>query len=107
MSNTLTLNPSGTNGCVPDDNPWHPDGGQPVTIVNNSGFDQTLANVTPGLLAPAQQGTITVPTTGWSGHVGRGIGTYEYDDDIAGADVRTGTIDPYASRDVRDGTIDP
>ena len=96
MSNTLNLGPSGSNGCTPDQNPWEPVHG-PVTITNTSGVEQTLTNITPGLLAPASpQHTITVPTTtaGWSGTVGSTNGTYSYEDGLADAGVRNGTIDP-------------
>ena len=94
MSNTLTLNPSGTDGCTPSPDPWEPTKSGPVNIVNSSGHEQVLFNITPGLLAPAPGGSITVPTTGWSGTVGNKKGTYSYNDGLPTRGVRSGTIDP-------------
>ena len=98
MSNTLNLDASGSNGCTPDQDPWEPNSG-PVTITNSTSVTQTLFNITPGLLVPtdrppAPANTISVPTTGWSGTVGRSSGTYNYEDGLPEAGVRTGTIDP-------------
>lgn len=94
MSNTLTLNASGSNGCSPSPDPWKPTKGAEVTIVNNSGVQQLLTNVTAGLLAPAPGNTVTVPTSGWSGRVGQNKGTYSYEDGLPTRGVRNGTIDP-------------
>jgi len=94
MSDTLTLKASGTNGCEPDPNPWKPAKGAAVTIENTSGYEQVLSDISSGLLAPASGGSITVPTTGWSGHVGSAKGTYTYNDGSDKRGVRTGTIDP-------------
>jgi len=94
MSDTLTLNPSGTEGCTPSPDPWKPSKGGPVTITNSSGFEQVLHNISPGLLNPSPGGSITVPTTGWTGTVGNTKGTYSYDDGLGMRGVRSGTIDP-------------
>jgi len=94
MSETLTLNASGSNGCEPDQNPWTPTKGSAITIVNNTPAELLLTNVTPGLLTPAPGGTVTVPTSGWSGRVGQNNGTYQYEDGLLDAGVRDGTIDP-------------
>lgn len=95
MSNTLTLNASGSGGCTPSDDPWTPTSGGAVTIVNNSGYDQDLTNITPGLLTPAPGNAITVTTTAnWEGRVGTSNGTYSYDDGLPEEDPRNGTIDP-------------
>ena len=95
MSDTLTLNASGTGGCAPDQEPWAPGNGASVTIVNSSGSDQVLSNITPGLLAPAPNGSITVTTTtNWTGTVGSNSGTYSYNDGSDKRGMRTGTIDP-------------
>ena len=93
-TNTLTLVASGTGGCSPDQNPWTPTKGGAVTISNTSGVSQTLSDITPGLLAAAPGGSITVPTTGWSGRVGSANGTYVYNDGSTKRGTRTGTIDP-------------
>jgi hypothetical protein len=102
MSNTLTLNPSGTNGCTPDQNPWRPANGANVTIINSSGHRQTLSNITNGCLIQAGGGRITSITLDhnrdWTGKAG-GIanrGTYQYDDggESPKRDMRSGTIDP-------------
>jgi hypothetical protein len=92
-SNTLTLNASGSGGCTPNKDPWRPAPG-PVEILNKSGFEQTLTNVTKGVLAPAPHRIVTVPTEGWPGTAGSNKGTYIYDDGFPEAGPRTGTIDP-------------
>lgn len=94
MSNTLNLSASGTGGCSPDQDPWEPTSGGSVSITNSSGVSQTLSDITPGLLNPAPGGSITVPTTGWSGTVGTSSGTYNYNDGSVKRGVRSGTIDP-------------
>lgn len=96
MSNMLTLEASGSGGCTPDQNPWKPTKGGSVTIKNNSGFDQILSNITPGLLNPVGASkSITVTTTqDWNGTVGSTRGTYTYNDGLAEEDPRNGTIDP-------------
>lgn len=95
MSNTLTLDPSGSGGCTPSPDPWRPPKGGAVTIVNNSGYEQTLASITPGLLTPAPGNAITVTTTAnWEGRVGNSRGTYVYDDGNPEKEPREGTIDP-------------
>lgn len=91
--NTLTLCPSGDGGCVPDKDPWICDPGR-VQIINNTEVTQELTNVTNGVLAPAPQKTVSVPTTGWIGAAGSNKGTYIYDDGLPVAGPRTGTIDP-------------
>jgi hypothetical protein len=94
MSDTLTLDPSGVDGCTPVENPWRPHPG-PVKIKNNSGFEQSLTNITKGVLAAAPHGTITIAKGGeWSGTATGSKGTYVYDDGMADAGPRTGTIDP-------------
>ena len=94
MSDTLTLGPSGDKGCTPDSDPWTPTKSGPVTILNTSGHEQILTNISKGLLASAPGGSITVPTTGWSGTVGNKKGTYDYNDGLGMRGVRSGTIDP-------------
>ncbi len=95
MSNTLTLNAvEGTEGCSPDQNPWEPTSGGSVTITNNSGYEQILSSITSGLLNPAPGGSITVPTSGWSGTVGTSSGSYDYNDGSTKRGMRNGTIDP-------------
>ena len=94
MSNTLTLNASGTGGCSPDQDPWTPTSGGSVTITNSSGAQQVLSGITSGLLNPAPGGSITVPTTGWSGTVGTSNGTYSYNDGSTERGMRNGTTDP-------------
>jgi hypothetical protein len=93
-SRTLTLISSGTGGCEPNYNPWKPPKSGPVNIINNSGVQQLLTNVSRGLLAPAPHKTVTVPITGWSGAVGNKKGTYQYEDGLEDMGVRNGTIDP-------------
>jgi len=102
MSNTLTLNPSGTNGCTPDQDPWTPANGAEVTIINSSGYRQTLSSITNGCLIQTRGGrvnSITLDHNGdWTGRAG-GIGnrgTYQYDDGGPSPmlDMRSGTIDP-------------
>ena len=104
MSNTLTLNPSGTNGCTPDQNPWTPTHGADVTITNSSGYTQTLSNITNGCLIETGQGggpatTITLDNNhNWTGKAGAvsNRGSYDYDDGVESPkrDMRSGTIDP-------------
>ena len=100
MSDTLTLEESGTGGCEPDPNPWHPKKGAAVTIINNSGMLQVLSNISPGLLTPVASERWIVVEKGqeWSGHVGSVKGTYTYNDGLSEGKskrgVRTGTIDP-------------
>jgi len=98
VANTLTLHPSGTNGCTPAPLNWKPDAQHKVAIVNHSGFEQTLSNITPGLLRAAPHGVITVPKDGcWQGTTGShrpNPGTYTYEDGTARTIPRTGTIDP-------------
>lgn len=94
MSDPLILNPSGTEGCTPDPDPWQPAKSGPVTITNSSGYEQVLFDISPGLLVPAPGGSITVPTSGWSGTVGNKKGTYSYNDGLGMRGVRSGTIDP-------------
>jgi hypothetical protein len=92
----LTLEASGTNGCEPDKNPWYVCPGKAVEIVNNSGHEQTLSNISNGLISPSPQGRIVVPTSGWTGRIGNGNteGTYQYEDGLPVAGPRTGIIDP-------------
>lgn len=94
MSNTLTLNPSGTEGCTPDQDPWQPTKSGPVTIANDSGYDQLLSNINNGLLNPSPHGSITVLKAGWTGTVGNKKGTYSFNDGLGSRGVRKGTIDP-------------
>jgi len=104
MSNTLTLNPSGTNGCTPDQDPWMPTNGADVTIINSSGHTQTLSNITNGCLIKTGQGggpatSITLDDNDrWTGKAGAvsNRGTYYYDDGVESPkrDMRSGTIDP-------------
>jgi hypothetical protein len=106
MSNTLTLNPSGTNGCTPDRNPWTPANGADVTIINSSGCTQTLSNITNGCLIQTGQGgervtSITLDNNNnnrWTGKAGAvaNRGTYQYNDGVESPkrDMRSGTIDP-------------
>jgi hypothetical protein len=95
MSHTLTLKASGNKGCTPSEDPWKPRRGRAVTIVNKSGYEQTLASITAGLLTPAPGNAITVTTTeNWEGTVGRSAGTYVYNDGKAAKEPRNGTIDP-------------
>lgn len=91
----LVLNPSGVGGCVPDQEPWEPVGGSSVEIRNDSGSDQTLTNISQGLLAPAPHREIQISTgETWSGQVGNIRGTYTYEDGLEDMVPRTGTIDP-------------
>ena len=113
-SNTLTLLPSGDKGCIPDLDPWKPHKSGKVNIVNKSGFEQTLSNISKGLLSPSPHDTIIVPLEGWAGTAGRKKGTYQYEDGLEIEGVRNGTIDPTGQNDevpatkgVRSGTIDP
>lgn len=104
MSNELTLNPSGTNGCTPDQDPWTPEHGANVTIRNSSGSTQTLSNITNGCLIQAGHGggpatAITLDNNScWNGRAGAiaNRGTYQYDDGVESPkrDMRSGTIDP-------------
>lgn len=104
MSNELTLNPSGTNGCTPDQNPWTPGQGANVTIRNSSGYTQTLSNITNGCLIQTGQGggpvtSITLDNNNcWNGRAGAiaNRGSYQYDDGVESPkrDMRSGTIDP-------------
>ena len=106
MCNTLTLKPSGTNGCTPDRNPWKPPQRTEVTITNSSGHEQTLSNIRNGcLIQTGGGGPVTSITLGtgdnnksWTGRAGAigNIGTYEYNDGVESG-----------SRDMRNGTIDP
>jgi hypothetical protein len=102
MSNILTLHPSGTDGCKPDQDPWAPPGGANVKICNKSGHRQTLSEIKNGVLTKPGQGAVTSitldPGTYWEGRAaaaGR-RGTYQYNDGIRSPalDMRTGTIDP-------------
>jgi|GEM_PF-2022502 len=94
-STTLTLNAAGTGGCAPSEDPWTPSRGAEVCIHNNSGAEQTLSNISSGLLAPAQGGQVTIADGGnWNGRVGNNNGTYEYNDGSHERGVRTGRIDP-------------
>lgn len=94
-NSTLTLNPAGTGGCAPSPDPWTPAKGSQVEIINSSGAEQTLTNISPGLLNSAPGGQITITSGGtWSGTVGNNNGTYEYNDGSRERGVRTGTIDP-------------
>ena len=95
MSDTLTLSASGTGGCSPDQNPWEPTSGGAVSIVNNSGAQQMLSDITPGLLNPAPGNSITISSGGtWNGRVGTSSGTYSYNDGSNKRGMRNGTIDP-------------
>lgn len=99
MSNTLTLEPSAAGqGCSPDQEPWRPTGGGRVAIVNSSGFEQQLTNITNGALNQSPHGVITIRENEcWQGTVGRGGRqpyTYDYNDGEPAARPRTGTIDP-------------
>ena len=101
MSNELTLNPSGTDGCSPDQDPWGPRRGRRVKIHNHSGHPQTLSDIQNGCLTKAG-GPVTSINLGkdetWEGRAGAAgsRGTYQYDDGIESPtlDMRTGTIDP-------------
>ena len=96
MSNILILNETENGGCEPDQDHWHPTGDHKVTIVNNSGFEQILTNITNGVLTPARHLEVIVPKDGcWQGRSGRSqvTGTYTYEDGST-AVPRTGTIDP-------------
>ena len=113
-SSTLTLLPSGKNGCTPEWNPWKPPKSGKVNIVNKSGSVQKLTNISKGLLNPSPHDTVIVPLDGWSGTVGRKKGSYQYEDGLDLEGVRDGTIDPSGHNDdmpvtkgVRSGTIDP
>ena len=96
-SSTLTLNPAGTGGCSPSEDPWQPPRGAQVCIHNNSGAEQTLSNISPGLLqargGPVNQITLA-DGDNWNGVVGNSNGTYEYNDGSRERGVRTGRIDP-------------
>lgn len=99
MSDTLTLKPSAEGeGCCPDQDPWQPTENGRVAIVNSSGFDQELTNITNGALNPSPHGVITIAKDEcWHGPVGPNKVppyTYEYDDGLPVAGPRTGTIDP-------------
>lgn len=104
MSNTLTLNSSGNSGCTLDQNPWTPTNGADVTIINDSGHTQTLANITNGCLVQTGQGggpvtSITLDHNDrWNGRAGglSNRGSYNYDDGVESPkrDMRSGTIDP-------------
>jgi len=101
MSRFLILEPSGNRGCEPDEQIWQPPQGRWAYIINNSGFDQTLTNITPGALSPSPGGEFTIVAGGF---VRKRVGrrheppyTYNYDDGLpqpADFVPRTGTIDP-------------
>ena len=95
MTDTLTLSPSGDKGCEPSPDPWEPEGGTQVKIKNDSGYDQTLWDISPGLLNPAPGHEINIAKDKtWKGHVGNDEGDYKYDDGLASTGPRSGTIDP-------------
>ena len=60
---TLVLEPSGEGqGCAPNYVPWTPANGSLVAIYNASGREQTLSDITPGLLnhtSPGHQVNMT------------------------------------------------
>lgn len=93
-SSTLILKPSGKGGCVPASDPWNPPKSGKVKIVNNSGAEQKLTNISKGLLSPSPHNTVVVPEEGWSGTVGNKKGVYQYEDGSEDMGVRDGTIDP-------------
>ena len=100
---TLVLEPSGEDqGCAPNYEPWtpavadhHP---RKVAIYNASGYEQTLSDITPGLLNPTSPGPghqITLaPGSTWTGTVGNDNGEYTYQGGLAAQVPRTGTINP-------------
>ena len=57
---TLVLEPSREGqGCAPNYEHWTPalaDGSRRVAIYNASGYEQTLSDITPGLLNPTSSG---------------------------------------------------
>ncbi|MEP4485992.1 MAG: hypothetical protein ABJ013_10215 [Halioglobus sp.] len=97
----LNLTPSGVGGCSPEPAEpvdWKPKKKSLVAIVNSSGADQTLSNITVGMLkdqAGKEVTHIDVSNKGfWLGTVEQKKGTYEYDDGETSAGPRTGRIDP-------------
>ncbi|MGD8680601.1 MAG: hypothetical protein PVJ33_09555 [Lysobacterales bacterium] len=100
MSNTLTLNAAGTDGCSPYQNPWTPTHGAAVSIVNSSGHDQTLSNISNGCLIQTGGGAVTqidISSGGtWNGRAGgsNNGGSYDYEDGSNKRGMRNGTIDP-------------
>lgn len=102
MSNILILTAQGEGGCKPNEEPWNPDNGKPVKIINNSQSSQTLWNISNGCLVERGHGPVTTITIAdgnggeWHGRAGgRGNnGTYLYEDGESEAAPRNGHIDP-------------
>lgn len=97
---TLVLQPcNGTSeGCEPSYDPWTPPKGASVAIYNATDYQQSLTNISGGLLNPSPGNTITLDSgQTWCGTVGNNSGGYDYNDcSTRGKNVapRRGTIDP-------------
>ncbi|KAA9131549.1 hypothetical protein F3N42_09540 [Marinihelvus fidelis] len=99
IHDVLVLGPcaDGGEGCVPSEDPWRPPQQTEVVIVNLSGHEQSLTNISNALLTPVQHNQITIPAgKAWVGRVGRRVdrGTYTYNACTDDAGPRNGTIDP-------------
>lgn len=101
MSNTLILQPSVVgHGCKPDQEPWQPNEGETVFIINESGSTQELLDIKNKCLKTlnGKKKTSIKLKDGksWKGKAGdkRNIGTYVYDDGESAAGPRNGHIDP-------------
>lgn len=100
-SNTLTFAINDYGERKPDQDPWCPDNGAKVSIVNSSSTELKLWNIKNGCLLQLQGGgkvtEITIgPGSTWEGRAGAvgAKGQYSYDDGKLTKGMRNGTIDP-------------
>lgn len=90
----LNLTPSGAGGCSPEPLDWKAKKKSLVAIVNSSGADQTLSNITAGALSTGGTSISIKKDSFWLGTMEDKKGSYEYDDGEPSAAPRTGRIDP-------------
>ena len=93
----LVLRAAGTGGCLPDPLDWKPKKNKRAAILNASGAEQELSNLTDDMLVDEDGNSVssvTIAANGfWLGEVAK-KGEYTYQDGTAQAAPRTGTIDP-------------
>ena len=98
----MILNTSGEGGCLPEPLNWPTEKNTKVVIVNNSGADQILSNISDDLLKGDGGWVNRIEIADgefWEGKVGAkreegDPGRYIFNDGEDGAAPRIGTIDP-------------